>query len=256
MGVRLSGKDIAGLVQCAEAGMNQRETAEMLEFAPSTVHRAAVQFGIKFDTYRDKSNGRRKQLAMDGSKSVKPPSQYNNSRKPTQPKHSTSAKARRVIDAIGNDKQRNRSEAIKKTNEKTIAKKNQRRIDDVLKSDRPNSEKFELIYFIKFLAHEEKHIRQGKRPQFPNDRYIRIANACNERLRKRNAIMSELDLNEFKIAADIAFGAKLSVKSCSQMLDVIYREGGVDRRQVQRNGQENKHKKVYEYVKTEKGNQP
>ena len=68
--------------------------------------------------------------------------------------------------------------------------------------------------------------------------------------------MSELDLNEFKIAADIAFGAKLSVKSCSQMLDVIYREGGVDRRQVQRNGQENKHKKVYEYVKTEKGNQP
>jgi hypothetical protein len=58
MGVRISDKEVAALIQCANMGLTQGQAAEQTLLSPTTVTRAATQYGIRFHTYRENEDGR------------------------------------------------------------------------------------------------------------------------------------------------------------------------------------------------------
>ena len=55
MNVKLKESDIGIMVRCAENGLDQTQTAEILNVSPATISRNAKRFGIKFKTVKDKT---------------------------------------------------------------------------------------------------------------------------------------------------------------------------------------------------------
>lgn len=55
MNVKLKENDIGIMVRCAENGLDQTQTAEILNVSPATISRNAKRFGIKFKTTKDRT---------------------------------------------------------------------------------------------------------------------------------------------------------------------------------------------------------
>jgi len=55
MNVKLKESDIGIMTRCAENGLDQTQTAEILNVSPATISRNAKRFGIKFKTVKDKT---------------------------------------------------------------------------------------------------------------------------------------------------------------------------------------------------------
>mgnify|MGYP003655082952 CR=1 FL=1 len=54
-GCKLSDKEIAGIVKCSELGLNQYQTAKILDVSQATISRSASKYGIKFENWRDQT---------------------------------------------------------------------------------------------------------------------------------------------------------------------------------------------------------
>ena len=68
MGVRITGKEVAALIRCANMGLTQGQAAELTLLSPATVTRAATQYGIRFHTYRENEDGRNARTAKVSAK--------------------------------------------------------------------------------------------------------------------------------------------------------------------------------------------
>jgi len=55
MNVKLKESDIGIMIRCAENGLDQNQTADVLNVSPATISRNARRFGIKFKTVKDKT---------------------------------------------------------------------------------------------------------------------------------------------------------------------------------------------------------
>jgi hypothetical protein len=55
MNVKLKESDIGIMVRCAENGLDQTQTAEILNVSPATISRNAKRFSIKFKTVKDET---------------------------------------------------------------------------------------------------------------------------------------------------------------------------------------------------------
>ena len=56
--VKVSGKEIAAIIRCANMGLTQGQAAELTLLSPTTISRAATKYGIRFQTYRENEDGR------------------------------------------------------------------------------------------------------------------------------------------------------------------------------------------------------
>ena len=222
MGVRISDKEIAALIRCAEAGLNQGEAAEITLLSPTTVHRASVQFGIKFHTFRENDNARRKR--------------DNKSSKATKQAAETDAQGQR---AKRQAEPKNANRGGLSPCEFNSKKARAGRAVDELKKAKTVSQRKEILIGFNMIEHEIEMARLGRRPQLPMDlREYQSPTSRDEAKqkamvvaeRKRQMIFSCFKKGEDLTAADVGVkidmaAEEMSVQTISSFLDGMSKQG-------------------------------
>ena len=226
MAVNINDKQIAALVRCAEAGLNQKQSAEAISLSQTMVHRASVEYGIRFHTYRLEDDGKRKSI-VNSRKEAAPIIEIDARRQPQKKPIQSINGCRSSLSTIQFNRKRIRQEKALKNleNAKTIG------------------EKREISYGWNVLEHEIEMARLGKRPSLPMDLREEITpdarEAQQQKIRiaaenKRKIILSCFSQGERLTAADITEklkidGIELTVQTISSFMDGMAKMGRLDR---------------------------
>ena len=222
-------------INAAEMGLTQTQTATLLDIPRSAVRELAQKYGLKFlNPNRSLSRRQNENRATDSGRAL-PETDKDNAleakqHKPVQSKAGTG---------------RNTCAAGHST--KTVA--------EILSSKIPLHEKYELIYAKKIMLFEQGRMSKINRQTLREERLYTIDTAESRRiirdreesLHKRNLILNSLRYDQHRFASHIAVKADLPVKSCAQMLDVMFRENLIDRIQVRDGIGQTRTKMVYKY---------
>ena len=150
MGVRITDKEVAALIRCANMGLTQGQAAELTLLSPTTVTRAATQYGIRFHTYRENEDGRNARSA-GRNRATKTASEIDDRRqqkeKQAQPKNAI----RRNPSSSFNDRKKARRE---------------RAIEKIALAKTP-AEKKEIAYAWNVMEFEIEMAMLKKRPPLP-----------------------------------------------------------------------------------------
>ncbi len=227
----MQGTELSKCINAAEMGLTQRETSTLLDIPLSLIKELTDKYGIKFTCARTKANQKR---------SVDSPRQ-------------------RETSTINHDKE-SRQQSTPKPKARTRRNKSSdrdsaKRIDEIYNSNLSRKEKYELLYAEAVWTFEQKMIDLKMRPPFPVKKNYTPENASNAAIRKqreqsihrRQIIMDCFKANETRVAEDITRKTKLPLRISSQMLDLMYRDGVLNRERVQVG--KNKRNSVYHYSK-------
>ena len=223
--------ELSKCITAAEMGLTQREASTLLDIPYSTVKEISDKYGIKFVCPRRKANERR---SVEGPQEGAAPIINHDKESAQQPTPKPKARTRR-------DKSSDRDSA--------------KRISEIQNSNLPRAEKYELLYAEAIRTFEQKMIDLSMRPPFPVKKTYTPENASNAAIRKqreqsiyrRQIIMDCFKGGETKVAEDITRKTKLPLRISSQMLDLMYRDGVLNRERVQVG--KNKRNSVYHYSK-------
>ena len=223
--------ELSKCITAAEMGLTQREASTLLDIPYSTVKEISDKYGIKFVCPRRKANERR---SVEGPQQGAAPTINHDKESAQQPTPKPKARTRR-------DKSSDRDSA--------------KRIIEIQNSNLPRAEKYELLYAEAIRTFEQKMIDLSMRPPFPVKKNYTPENASNAAIRKqreqsiyrRQIIMDCFKGDETKVAEDITRKTKLPLRISSQMLDLMYRDGVLNRERVQVG--KNKRNSVYHYSK-------
>ena len=221
--------DISKCINAAEMGLTIRETSTLLDIPYRQLLSLSREYGINFTCGKRKANEqRRKDRLGESQASAKNYGVVSGQQATLQSK----ARTRR-------DKSTNRNSAEV--------------IEEIYKSKLPRAEKYERLYAEAIWTFEQKMIDLKMRPPFPVKKNYTPENASNAAIRKqreesihrRQIIMDCFKANETKVAEDITRKTKLPLRISSQMLDLMYRDGVLNRERVQVG--KNKRNSVYHY---------
>ena len=223
--------ELSKCITAAEMGLTQREASTLLDIPYSTVKEITDKYGIKFVCPRRKANERR---SVEGPQQGAAPTINHDKESAQQPTPKPKARTRR-------DKSSDRDSA--------------KRIIEIQNSNLPRAEKYELLYAEAIRTFEQKMIDLSMRPPFPVKKNYTPENASNAAIRKqreqsiyrRQIIMDCFKGDGTKVAEDITRKTKLPLRISSQMLDLMYRDGVLNRERVQVG--KNKRNSVYHYSK-------
>ncbi len=223
--------ELSKCITAAEMGLTQREASTLLDIPYSTVKEITDKYGIKFVCPRRKANERR---SVEGPQQGAAPTINHDKESAQQPTPKPKARTRR-------DKSSDRDSA--------------KRIIEIQNSNLPRAEKYELLYAEAIRTFEQKMIDLSLRPPFPVKKNYTPENASNAAIRKqreqsiyrRQIIMDCFKGDGTKVAEDITRKTKLPLRISSQMLDLMYRDGVLNRERVQVG--KNKRNSVYHYSK-------
>ena len=223
--------ELSKCITAAEMGLTQREASTLLDIPYSTVKEISDKYGIKFVCPRRKANERR---SVEGPQQGAAPTINHDKESAQQPTPKPKARTRR-------DKSSDRDSA--------------KRIIEIQNSNLPRAEKYELLYAEAIRTFEQKMIDLSLRPPFPVKKNYTPENASNAAIRKqreqsiyrRQIIMDCFKGDGTKVAEDITRKTKLPLRISSQMLDLMYRDGVLNRERVQVG--KNKRNSVYHYSK-------
>lgn len=150
MGVRITDKEVAALIQCANMGLTQGQAAEQTLLSPTTVTRAATQYGIRFHTYRENEDGKNARTAKVSAK-TKAASDLNDRRQQEKKQDQSQNAIRRNPSSSYNDRKKARRErAIQQV--------------DLAKTQ---AEKKEIAYAWNIMEFEIEMAMLKKRPPLP-----------------------------------------------------------------------------------------
>lgn len=150
MGVRITDKEVAALIRCANMGLTQGQAAEQTFLSPTTVTRAATQYGIRFHTYRENEDGRNARTAKVSAKAkatYEPNDRRQQQKKQAQPQNAI----RRNPSSSYNDRKKVRRE---------------RAIQQIALAKTP-TEKKEIAYAWNVMEFEIEMAMLKKRPPLP-----------------------------------------------------------------------------------------
>jgi hypothetical protein len=227
----MQGTELSKCIKAAEMGLTQRETSTLLDIPFSQVKDLTDKYGIKFTCARTKANQKR---------SVDSPRQ-------------------RETSTINDDKESRQQSTPKPKarirRNKSSDRDSAKRIDEIYSSNLSRTDKYELLYAEAVWTFEQKMIDLKMRPPFPVKKNHTPENASNAAIRKqreqsihrRQMIMDCFKGSETKVAEDITRKTKLPLRISSQMLDLMYRDGVLNRERVQVG--KNKRNSVYHYSK-------
>ena len=223
--------DISKCINAAEMGLTQREASTLLDIPYAEVQRLTKKYEIKFVCPRRKANERRREHRFKESQASAENHGVNSGQ---QAAPQSKARTRR-----------------NKSTDRDSAK----RIDEIYSSNLSRTEKYELVYAEAIWTFEQKMIDLKMRPPFPVKKNYTPENASNAAIRKqreqsihrRQIIMDCFKANETRVAEDITRKTKLPLRISSQMLDLMYRDGVLNRERVQVG--KNKRNSVYHYSK-------
>lgn len=216
-------------INAAEMGLTIRQASTLLDIPYRQVLALSREYGIKFVCGKRKANEqRRKARLAESDTSVV----INDSKSRFKEQIQSEARA-------GGDK------SARRTLEQII--------DDIYTSKIPINEKYERIYGVKLWHFENDMINLGKRPPFPKEKKHTPETAENRLIRqqretsvqRRRMIMSCFDGSVTRVAEDVNRMTKIGLRSCSQMLDIMYRDGDLNRERVQVG--RNRRNSVYHY---------
>jgi len=225
----MQGIELSKCINAAEMGLTQRETSTLLDIPFSQVKELTDKYGIEFTCARTKANQKR---SVDSPRQRETSTINDDKESAQQATPEPKARARR-----------------NKSSDRDSAK----RINEIYSSDLPQTEKYELLYAEAVWTFEQKMIDLKMRPPFPVKKNHTPENASNAAIRKqreqsihrRQMIMDCFKGSETKVAEDITRKTKLPLRISSQMLDLMYRDGVLNRERVQVG--KNKRNSVYHY---------
>jgi len=149
MNVKLKESDIGIMIRCAENGLDQNQTADVLNVSPATISRNARRFGIKFKTVKDKTCDK---CGVDGCVCKTAETAKVDDREVQKTKQTKlDAAIRRNPRAWAVDKKKHRKELA---------------IAAIQKETRPEVIK-EIAYAWNVLEFEIEMAKMGKRPELP-----------------------------------------------------------------------------------------
>jgi len=225
----MSTTELSKCISAAEMGLTQREASTLLDIPFSLIKELTDKYGIKFTCSRTKANKKR---AIDS---------------PNQRETST----------INDDREGAQTPATKpKTRTRRSESSNRNigeRITEIYNSSLPRTEKFELIYAESLMSFEQRMIDLKLRPAFPEKKKYTPETASSSSIRKqreesiarRQKIMACFKKGQTRVAEDVSRNTNLSLRISSQMLDLMYRDGVLNRERVQIG--RNKRNSVYHY---------
>ena len=148
--VKVSGKEIAAIIRCANMGLTQGQAAELTLLSPTTISRAATKYGIRFQTYRENEDGRNARGTKVSAKNKatdEPNDRKQQETKQVQPHNA----ARRNPSSSYNDRKKARKELA---------------IEQMILAETP-SEKREIVYAWNLMEFEIEMAMLKKRPPLP-----------------------------------------------------------------------------------------
>ena len=238
------GQQISKCINAAEMGLTKRQAATLLDIQYSLVKELAGKYGIRFVDGRSQAGNARRVI---DSPSKRGTSIANDDRQGTQqPKEKSKTRAR------GNPSPD--TDSLTKVSW-SLSEPAKQKINEIYNSRLPRVEKYELIYAEKWMDLEKYLVKANKRPPLPKQKNFSIDNAANrlikeqreESLAKRKMILACFDGKGHRVAEDISERTEFNLRSSSQMLDLMYRDGLLTRERVQVGA--NRRNTVYHYYK-------
>ena len=207
MGVRITDKEVAALIQCANMGLTQGQAAEQTLLSPTTVTRAATQYGIRFHTYRENEDGRNARTAKV-SATAKAANKPNDKRQPEKKQAQPHNATRRNPSSSYNDRKKARRE---------------RAIEQVALAKTPE-EKREIAYAWKVMEFEIEMAMLKKRPPLPvpeRKRASAVVAMTLAKIEQINAadIVREMIINCFSPGEDLT-ARQISQKLSKQDVEI------------------------------------
>ena len=148
--VRITDKEIAALIRCANMGLTQAQAAELTLLSPTVVSRAATKYCIRFHTHRAKEDGRNARTAKV-SATAKAASEPNDRRQQEKKQAQPNNAIRRNPSSSYNDRKEARRE---------------RAIEQIALAKKPN-EKTEIAYAWNVMECELEMASLKNRPPLP-----------------------------------------------------------------------------------------
>ena len=148
--VRITDKEVAALIRCANMGLTQAQAAELTLLSPTVVSRAATKYCIRFHTYRENEDGRNARTAKVSAKAkatYEPNDRRQQEKKQAQPQNAI----RRNPSSSYNDRKEARRE---------------RAIEQIAFAKTP-AEKKEIAYAWNVMEFEIEMAMLKKRPPLP-----------------------------------------------------------------------------------------
>ena len=240
----MQGQEISKCIQAAEMGLTKREASTLLGIQFSLVKKLTDKYGIKFVDGRSQGNNARR--IIDSPKEGQTAVTSNDRKSPQKSQTKPKARARRNTSTNGH--------CVTQEGWK-LSEVAERRIDKIYTSSLSRAKKYELIYAERWMDFEKHLVKTNKRQPFPKKKDHSIESAASslireqrqESLAKRKAILACFDGKGHRVAEDISEGTTLNLRSSSQMLDLMYRDGLLTRERVQVGA--NKRNTVYHYHK-------
>jgi len=149
-GVKITDKEVAALIRCANMGLTQGQAAELTLLSPAVVSRAATKYCIRFHTYRENEDGRNARTAKVSATS-KATNKTNDRRQPEKKQAQPHNATRRNPSSSYNDRKKDRRE---------------RAIQQVALAKTP-AEKKEIAYAWNVMEFEIEMAMLKKRPPLP-----------------------------------------------------------------------------------------
>ena len=226
------GKEISKCIKAAEMGLTKREAATLLDIRLPLIKEISNKYGIKFVDGRSQAGNARRVIESPNKGQATVATDDRQSAQKPQAK--SKATARRNPSPDGHRVER---------------------VDEIYSSKMPRAEKYELIYAEVWRNFELGLIKANKRPPFPKPKNFSIDSAANrlikeqreQSLAKRKMILACFDGKGHRVAEDISERTEFNLRSSSQMLDLMYRDGLLTRERVQVGA--NRRNTVYHYYK-------
>lgn len=149
-GVKVTDKEVAALIRCANMGLTQGQAAELTLLSPTAVSRAAAKYGIRFHTYRENEDGRNARASKVSAK-AKATSEPNDRRQQEKDQAKPNNAIRRNPSSSYNDRKNARKE---------------RAIEQIALAKTP-AEKKEIAYAWNVMEFEIEMAMLKKRPPLP-----------------------------------------------------------------------------------------
>jgi hypothetical protein len=235
-------KEIIKCINAAKMGLTQKETSDLLEIPYKLIQTLSNKYNIEFPCARRKANEKRRgNKIKSGEGDAKMPSfieAYGRS-SGTKQKIKLKAKTRRDTISFGNDSE----------------EYHQRIIKELIKPVSSLEKKKEIAYAYRLHHFEVTQINNNKRPPFPKYKIHNIQSAETKSIReqrvrsmvKRKLIMDCFTKDRTMLAEDVALFTGENLRSSSQMLDLMFRDGKLNRERLQYT--ERKKDSVYIYSK-------
>ena len=236
-------KEIIKCINAAKMGLTLREASTLLEIDYPLVQELSSKYNIEFPCPRRKANEKRRanNLTADTS-NTKGPTFIESYGKGSGTKQKTKLKTKTGRDksTLGNDSE----------------EYHQRRIKELISTVSTFGEKKELAYAYRLNLFERTQANNHKRPPLPEYKVHNIQTAASKSIReqrvrsmvKRKLIMDCFTKGKTMLAEDVASFTGENLRSSSQMLDLMFRDGKLNRERLQYT--ERKKDSVYLYSKS------